>query len=62
MQLDQIDNPSSKYEGFIPSGCRDIGIRKLEFGANSQFFKDKILILEPKLRTLLTFSVLNIQL
>ena len=28
---------SLKYQGFSPSGCQDIGIRKFEFVAKTQF-------------------------
>ena len=31
------DNLSLKYQRFILSGCKDIGIRKLEYGAKAQF-------------------------
>ena len=30
------DNLSLKYQRFILSGCKDIGIRKLEYGAKAQ--------------------------
>ena len=31
------NNLGSKYQKFTPSGCRDMGIRKLEFAAKTQF-------------------------
>ena len=32
------NNLGSKYQKFTPSGCRDMGIRKLKFVAKTQFF------------------------
>ena len=31
------NNLGSKYQKFTPSGCRDLGIRKLKFVAKTQF-------------------------
>ena len=30
-----------KYQRFAPSGCKDIGIRRFEFLAKTQFLSDK---------------------
>ena len=35
------NNLSLKYQRFTPSGCTNIGIRKFEFVAKFNFFKQK---------------------
>ena len=37
MHSDRSNNLSLKYERFTPSGREDIGIRKIEFVAKTQF-------------------------
>ena len=37
MNYVRLNNPSLKYQRFTPSGCRDIGNRKFEFVAKTQF-------------------------
>ena len=37
MNSDGLNNQSLKYQRFTPSDFRDIGIRKLGFGAKTQF-------------------------
>ena len=37
MNYVRLSNPSLKYLRFTPSGCRDIGLRKFEFVAKTQF-------------------------
>ena len=36
MKYVRLNNPSLKYQRFIPTGCKDIGIRKFEFVAKTQ--------------------------
>ena len=40
------NNPNLKYQRFTSSGCRDIGIRKLEFVAKTQFLSLNIYFLQ----------------
>ena len=35
--MNYVRSNSLKYQGFPPSDCQDIGIRKLEFVAKTQF-------------------------
>ena len=37
MNPDTSNNLSLKYQRFTPSGCKDIGIKKFEFVAKTQF-------------------------
>ena len=37
MNSDKSNNLSFKYQKFEPSGCKEIGIRKFEFVAKTQF-------------------------
>ena len=37
MSPDRSNNLNLKYQRFTPSGCKDIGIRKFEFLAQTQF-------------------------
>ena len=43
--LPQTNNLSLKYQRFAPSGCKDIGIRRFEFVAKTQFLHDQDSIL-----------------
>ena len=38
----RLNNLSLKYQRFIPSGCKDPAMRKLEFVAKTQLFRIKI--------------------
>ena len=37
LEVDKINNLSLKYKRFTPLSCTDIGIRKFEFVAKTQF-------------------------
>ena len=56
MNPDRSNNLSLKYQTFTPSGCKDIGIRKFEFVAKTQFLYEEFIILS---RTYAIFKILT---